>query len=81
MRRQSAQMGLAVPLHDRPFVKSLQEGHACSGETQKYVNIVSTICTGVCCQLYLDNLQTGIRAEQLEISLFVMFWFFFFFML
>lgn len=52
---------------------SLQEGRACSGETQQYVNIVSTVCTGVCCQLYLANLQTGIRAEQLDIILFVMF--------
>lgn len=61
-----------------PVGSSPREGRACSGETQKYVNIVSTVCTGVCCQLYLANLQTGIRAEQLDISLFLKFLFFFF---
>lgn len=62
-------------LQDRRCL-SLQEGHACSGETQKCVNIVSTVCTGMCFQLYLANLQTGIRAEQLDIILYVMFPFF-----
>ena len=49
---------------------SLQEGHACSGETQKYVNRDSTVCTGVCCQLYLANLQTGIGTVKYFIDLF-----------
>lgn len=38
-------------------------------------------CTDVCCQLYSANLQTGIRAEQLDISLFLYFLFLFFFSL